>query len=105
MEKQTDDIVSSIQSLLKLLRNSQFDKEFIDVVVKIQSVVKDIIQTTSTSLKGEDEVIHLLEKSGNNLKHLCDLMMNETEKPSKQQLASASYEVAKYTKELVGLFD
>ena len=51
-----------------------------------------------------DVIIVSLAKSNHNLGELGDGMLGE-KKPSKQKLAAAAYEVAKYTKELVSLFD
>lgn len=124
LEKQTDLIVQAIQSLLYAMRQATFGQDFQDTINGITSIVSNLItacrktfrevpEASQYKVKGESVLKDLLN-SNDRLAMLGKSFMSgnmgggsggDDEKPSKQKLASASYEVAKYTKELVSLFD
>jgi hypothetical protein len=115
LEQQTDLIVQNIQKLLQAMRNSVFDQEFSDTVHGITSVVRNLINVSGTTLTKHSLPTEQKQRGGQVLKQLGDSSMRLDEmgremsasssRPSKQKLAAAAYEVAKFTKELVGLFD
>jgi hypothetical protein len=116
LEKQTDLIVHAIQTLLLSMKNSTFDASFHESVANITQIVNQLLTVCRGSLEDISDaapyrnrgfhVLGLLESSNVVLYKLREEMLREPSiKPSKQRIASASYEVAKYTKELVGLLD
>jgi hypothetical protein len=108
----TDKIVVSIQSLLYNLRESNsFDNEFLDIVSGITSIVDDIINESHDTLdnlsasdyKPDIENILLdLTNSNSKLDELGQKMISSPQsKSTKQQIASASYDIANYVKNLI----
>lgn len=107
--------MQAIQSLLLAMRKStEFGQDFQDIVDGITTVVYDIVdnsrKTIQTSqelpkdIKSEGElVIQDLEYATKNLEDLGFSMMEAPSKSLKQNMASVSYEIAKYTKEWVSL--
>eukprot|EP00158_Paraphelidium_tribonemae_P004503 Partr_v1_DN26791_c0_g1_i1_m8372 putative cell polarity protein len=110
LEQQTDLIVQNIQTLLQAMRQAEFGAEFRQTITNITNVVENLIHVSRSSLdqteyEAKSEVIiKNLADSNMRLSDMGDGMLSE-KKPSKQRLAGAAYEVAKYTKELVSLFD
>eukprot|EP00835_Amoeboradix_gromovi_P000076 NODE_1_length_95616_cov_0.657642.p76 type:complete len:115 gc:universal NODE_1_length_95616_cov_0.657642:53722-53378(-) len=112
----------NIQQLLSQMRTGTFGKDFrktvtdISVVVNnLCSVCEDVIvrspgyEQIKTGSKG---IVGDLQKSNVELSKLADDVVSaftkegatsETVRQLKQKLASSSYEIAKYTKELVNL--
>ena len=100
------------------MRQNQFNDEFQQTIIGITSVVTNLIAVSSPTLaesskmsKGQrergTEILDSLKGCNMKLSDLGSSMMesNSSQKPSKQKLATAAYEVAKYTKELVSLLD
>jgi len=103
----TDKIVVSIQSLLYNLREStSFDNDFLDNVNNITSIVDEIINESHDTLdslnaneyKPDIENILLdLTNSNSKLDELGQKMISQPQsKSTKQQIASASYDIANY---------
>jgi len=108
----TDKIVVSIQSLLYNLRQSStFDNEFLDIVNGITSIVDEIINESHDTLdslsaseyKPDIEDILLdLTNSNSKLDELGQKMISSPQsKSTKQQIASASYDIANFVKNLI----
>jgi hypothetical protein len=110
--------VQSIQSLLVAMRNSvDFGNDFLNIVKDITTIVDDIVYFTKKALEfntGLDEYVRNdgdailldLQDSGATLKAFGDDMVNgEESKVLKQKLATNSYDIAKFVKELVNLFE
>ncbi|ORY05325.1 hypothetical protein K493DRAFT_296531 [Basidiobolus meristosporus CBS 931.73] len=88
LEGQTDSIVQAIQALLQIIRSSRFGQELTTTIKNINDIVQDLASNSKMSkLQGE------FAKTTSDHKVL------------KQKLASASFEIAKFTKELVGLIE
>ncbi|KAG9306595.1 hypothetical protein G9A89_004792 [Geosiphon pyriformis] len=115
LEVQTETIVSAIQSLLSFIRNDSSSREINDSVNNITTIVSNVIAVcrnafTSSSgapyrAKGEI-VLKDLENSVDLLDEMRETITANyeefgTNKIFKQRLASASFQIAKFTKELV----
>ncbi|KAI8822407.1 uncharacterized protein EV422DRAFT_523906 [Fimicolochytrium jonesii] len=116
LEKQTDQIVQAIQSLLLAMRQStSFGQSFSDTVTSITTIVDNLVTVSRTTLakpaaaefQTRGEMI-LQDLSNSNVK-LDELGRNMLAMPQsktlKQKLASSSYEIAKYVKELISLIE
>ncbi|KAJ3329529.1 hypothetical protein HDU91_003837 [Kappamyces sp. JEL0680] len=107
LEKQTDLIVQSIQTLLSLLRAPSFDAdEFENTIESITSIVSALINASEAPLLNAridcEDILSQLQVSRDGLGELAMLMMREPgSKALKQQIASASYEIAKFVKSLI----
>ncbi|CAG8677002.1 13323_t:CDS:2, partial [Acaulospora colombiana] len=119
LERQTEAIVQAIQTLLAALRNQSYGKELTDNINTITTIVLNVIAVCRDSFgstsgapyraRGET-VLKELENSVEKLEEMRETITNDSEdflsnKASKQRLASASFEIAKFTKELVGLVE
>ncbi|KAJ3190530.1 component of the polarisome [Irineochytrium annulatum] len=117
LEKQTDLIVQAIQTLLYAMRNQTgaFGQEFKDTVSGITSIVENLVAVSRRTLstpsasafkqRGE-KILEDLSAANLNLEQLGVSMVNSPQsKTLKQRLASSSYEIAKYVKELIGLIE
>jgi hypothetical protein len=115
LEQQTDLIVQNIQTLLQAMRQNSFGPEFKETINNITTVVENLTSVSKDTLnesaldttqqqKGLG-ILKLLSESNSKLSDMGASMVSSTQKPSKQKLAAAAYEVAKFTKELVSLFD
>lgn len=116
LETQTETIVHNIQSLLTAMRSSNFNAQFLNIVQQITTTVTDLSKECQLSF---DHVQMLREYEGQvgvifNHLNQCNAKLNDLgnqivndpdSKLNRQKLASASYEVAKFTKELVCLLD
>lgn len=115
LEQQTDLIVQNIQVLLQAMRQSAFGRDFNETILGITSVVGNLVsasrdtlikpQTSAPTRQRGEQILFQLEESNKRLGDMGESMIQGQQKPSKQKLASAAYEVAKFTKELVSLFD
>ncbi|KNE58151.1 hypothetical protein AMAG_04966 [Allomyces macrogynus ATCC 38327] len=116
LEHQTDLIVQAIQALLQSMRTGSMDTEFQTTVATITTIVRQLTgacrgtfaqAATPTAVRERGmDVLYRLIASNRHLNDLGTAMVNDPSfTPSKQNLASAAYEVAKYTKELVSLLD
>jgi hypothetical protein len=96
--------------LLQEMRQPAFGAEFRQTIGNITTVVDNLIQVSKTSIQEKSlkdssgGIIENLSNSNSKLAEMGDGMLSD-KKPSKQKLAAAAYEVAKYTKELVSLFN
>ncbi len=114
LETQTDQIVKAIQALLFAMRQSTtYGQEFKETIHGITSIVDDITSKSRATfslpsavglkVQGED-VVAKLEASNRRLEELDDEMVDQPQsKTVKQKLASSSYEVARYVKDLISL--
>ncbi|KAG0261584.1 component of the polarisome [Mortierella polycephala] len=129
LETQTDMIVSSIQTLLTSLRSSSDSEDISDASDNITKVVDQVIRQTRMTLASSEAaaapqavelrsqgelVLEDLENSLDLLNEMKEQLEAEPElahsssaeaKSVKQKLASASFDIAKYTKELVSLIE
>ncbi|KAG0333843.1 component of the polarisome, partial [Podila horticola] len=129
LETQTESIVSSIQNLLTSLRSSSDHEDILDASDHITKIVDQVIRMTrltlgspqassapqATELRNQgDMVLEDLENSLDLLIEMKEQLEAEPElahsssadaKSVKQKLASASFDIAKYTKELVSLIE
>ncbi|KAF9946125.1 component of the polarisome [Mortierella alpina] len=129
LETQTGLIVSSIQTLLTSLRSSSDSEDISEASDNITKVVDQVIRQTrmtlsapdlvsapqATELRSQGEmVLEDLENSLDLLNEMKEQLEAEPElahsssaeaKSVKQKLASASFDIAKYTKELVSLIE
>ncbi|KAF9402435.1 component of the polarisome, partial [Podila epigama] len=129
LETQTGSIVSSIQNLLTSLRSSSDHEDILDASDHITKVVDEVVRMTrmtlgsasasaapqATELRNQGEmVLEDLENSLDLLVEMKEQLEAEPElahsnsadaKAVKQKLASASFDIAKYTKELVSLIE
>ncbi|KAJ3094223.1 component of the polarisome [Phlyctochytrium planicorne] len=115
LEKQTDSIVQAIQTLLYAMRNQTgaFGEDFKATVSGITGIVENLIGVSKRTLatpsatpfreKGE-KILEDLASANITLEQLGISMLNSPQsKTLKQRLASSSYEIAKYVKELISL--
>jgi hypothetical protein len=115
LEQQTDLIVQAIQTLLRSMRKSSYGTEFQDTVLEINDIVTNLVTISRKAfLSGSglrysesgEHILRDLTQSNNLLRDLGkNIGGNPSSKQLKQQLASASYELAKFTKELVSLIE
>ncbi|CAG8810962.1 45287_t:CDS:2 [Gigaspora margarita] len=119
LEQQTESIVQAIQTLLGSIRNGSYANDFSENIASIVTVVVNVISTCQNFLETSsgapyrsrgDPILKDLENGANKLGEMRETIVNDGEnfmanKVSKQRLASASFEIAKFTKELVGLFE
>jgi hypothetical protein len=115
LEQQTDLIVRNIQVLLQAMRTSNFGPEFQSTITGITTVVSNLIIVANESLQSPSatsvqksrglEILDQLNSCNTKLIALGEGITSGSMRPSKQKLAAAAYEVAKFTKELVSLFD
>ena len=121
--------MSSIQKLIGSLRTSSDADEILDASDKITKVVDQVIRTTRLTLATPDAVSSpqaaelrsqgemVLEDLENSLDLLNEMKEQVEAEPDmahgadpeakavKQKMASASFDIAKYTKELVSLIE
>lgn len=117
MKNETDTIVHTVQSLLSALRIPQPNEKIYSIIstlVKIVSTISELSKSTCAS------------PLGYNYSNACAPILNELESCSerlstmqtkyfgvgatanatvKRELAKEAYEIAKYTKELIHLFE
>ncbi|KAJ3290305.1 component of the polarisome [Borealophlyctis nickersoniae] len=116
LEKQTDMIVQAIQTLLYAMRQSTtFGQDFKDTVRGITDIVDNLVSVSRRTLakpsavefrtRGE-MILQDLANANQKLEELGVSMVNSPQSKSlKQRLASSSYEIAKYVKELISLIE
>ncbi|KAJ3074588.1 Peroxisome biosynthesis protein pex1 [Podochytrium sp. JEL0797] len=114
LEKQTDQIVQAIQSLLGLMRQSQtFGPEFTSTVTQIINIVSSICQVSAATMSKPSaagvrsrgtEILLDLKDANSKIGELGNaLVASPSSKALKQRIASSSYEIAKFVKELISL--
>ncbi|TPX71731.1 hypothetical protein SpCBS45565_g00893 [Spizellomyces sp. 'palustris'] len=116
LEKQTDQIVQAIQTLLIAMRQtSTLTPDFSATVSGITSIVDNLVTVSQSTLskpsalefrsRGEG-ILSDLSAANIRLEELGKSMVSEPgSKSLKQRLASSSYEIAKYVKELISLIE
>ncbi|CAG8485028.1 4490_t:CDS:10 [Diversispora eburnea] len=119
LERQTESIVQAIQTLLAAIRNQSHGNELTDNINTITTIVLNVIAVCQDSFNSPigtpyrtrgDTILKELGNSIDKLDEMRETISNNSEdflsnKISKQRLASASFEIAKFTKELVGLIE
>ncbi|CAI2167016.1 122_t:CDS:10 [Funneliformis geosporum] len=118
LEDQTEEIVQAIHSLLKTIRSEYCEgSDLTNNIDMITNIVVKVIQECQDSFKSpavelykerSNVILKELDENVNKLEEMKDLITRDSRdflsnKVSKQRLASASFEIAKFTKELVGL--
>lgn len=117
LEKQTDDIVHAIQILLQVMRSqtSNLSSDFIRTVHSITSIVDKLVEISTRTI--DTPAASQFRAKGKNIldrltfanRKLEELGQNITSMPNskslKQDLASASYDIAKHVKELISLIE
>ncbi|KAJ3241069.1 component of the polarisome [Chytriomyces hyalinus] len=116
LEKQTDLIVQAIQSLLNSMRQNQtFGPDFTATVSSISTIVTSIVQVSGITMskpsaagfrvRGLEILADLKESSGKIGELGANLVAQPSSKALKQRIASSSYEIAKFVKELISLIE
>ncbi|KAJ1554651.1 component of the polarisome [Nowakowskiella sp. JEL0078] len=129
LEKQTDQIVQAIQALLLAMRApisqsanpsqvQQDEMDFRDNVKGITVIVENLVSVSSDTLRNQASARNIQEKGEGILKKLEEANGNLIDlgksleishggqtKTVKQKLASSSYDIAKYVKELISLIE
>ncbi|KAI7905497.1 uncharacterized protein BX663DRAFT_499944 [Cokeromyces recurvatus] len=116
LKMETDHIVSSVQNLLNALRTN--DSNLFEIITSIINIVANIIQTSrKTFLNGPgleykdqgNAILSDLEKCNGKIIHIRDTSFTQSPENAnsiaKRNLAQESYEIAKYTKELINMLD
>ncbi|KAI8089158.1 uncharacterized protein BX664DRAFT_262560 [Halteromyces radiatus] len=115
LKKETDRIVTSIQSLLAALRSSQKMDEVYGIITSIGDVVTLVLDMSrSTFMTGAglryrqkgDVILTDLQQCRDKLIQIRNRSFTQPETASsvaKRDLAKESYEIAKFIKELIGL--
>ncbi|RGB39043.1 hypothetical protein C1646_664967 [Rhizophagus diaphanus] len=120
LERQTEAIVHAIHTLLQAIRGGatySTSSDLTDNINTITSIVLTVIKVCQDSFKSSagaiyrtrgDIILKELENNVDKLEEMNDLIAKDStdfmsNKTSKQRLAGASFEIAKFTKELVGL--
>ena len=113
MEQQTDTIVASIQDLLNAMRQpGPYDKSFLEIVKEITIVVEAVVRESKTALSGTDVsnsagvILGDLTSVSSQLSNFGrEMVETAPTKNLKQKMASSSYEIAKFVKELLNLLE
>ncbi|RIA81436.1 hypothetical protein C1645_837032 [Glomus cerebriforme] len=119
LERQTEAIVQAIHTLLQAIRGATYNTggDLTDNINTITTIVLTVIAVCRDSFKSSagasyrtrgDVILKELENNVDKLDEMKDLIARDSmdfmsNKISKQRLASASFEIAKFTKELVSL--
>jgi hypothetical protein len=119
LERQTEAIVQAIHTLLQVIRGATYSGsgDLNDNINTITTIVLTVISVCYDSFKSSagssyqtrgDVILKELENNVDKLDEIKDLIARDStdfmsNKNSKQRLASASFEIAKFTKELVSL--
>ncbi|KAI8977322.1 hypothetical protein BDF20DRAFT_559339 [Mycotypha africana] len=128
LKTETEEIVSSVQSLLIALRSNENQQHLYEIITSITQTVSDIVQTAKHTLNGKavtlteelqhqgqiilndlyrcnEKIIHIRDTSFKN-----DLATDAEQGATinsmvKRNLAQEAYEIAKFTKDLIGLLE
>ncbi|KAI9247869.1 hypothetical protein BY458DRAFT_526835 [Sporodiniella umbellata] len=116
LKKETDHIVASVQSLLSALRSN--DKNLFEIITSTVNIVSHIVSTSRTTFASDEgrkykehgtDVLNDLEVCNNKIIHIRDSSFANNQgfsnATAKRSLAQESYEIAKYTKELINMLD
>ncbi|KAJ3098420.1 component of the polarisome [Phlyctochytrium planicorne] len=115
LEKQTDQIVQAIQTLLHSMRQSANGEEFRDIIAGITRTVNEVIRESDrcTMEVGSDDlrdrtkpVLDDLTAASHKLDDLGYSILEQPQsKTLKQRIASSSYDIAKFVKELISIIE
>uniref|UniRef100_A0A1D1XK04 Uncharacterized protein C3G9.05 n=1 Tax=Anthurium amnicola TaxID=1678845 RepID=A0A1D1XK04_9ARAE len=119
LERQTEAIVQAIHTLLQVIRGTTYStsSDLTDNINTITTIVLTVISVCHDSFNSPvgksyrtrgDIILKELENNVEKLEEMKDLIARDStdfmsNKISKQRLASASFDIAKFTKELVSL--
>ncbi|KAL9544193.1 hypothetical protein MBANPS3_007742 [Mucor bainieri] len=116
LKTETDHIVSSVQNLLGALRSS--DGNLYDIITSIVKIVSNIIQVSQKAFssgeglkyrKQGSTIIGDLDRCNSKIIQIRDTSFIQSPENAnaiaKRNLAQESYEIAKYTKELINMLD
>ncbi|ORE10337.1 hypothetical protein BCV72DRAFT_221648 [Rhizopus microsporus var. microsporus] len=114
LKKETDQIVASVQNLLSALRSN--DKGLFNIITSIINIVSNIINVSEKTLTYHDKykargttILKDLKKCNDKIVNVRDTSFsNSNQVPNtiaKRNLAQESYDIAKYTKELINMLD
>ncbi|CAM0141443.1 unnamed protein product [Umbelopsis sp. WA50703] len=116
LKKQTDQIVQTIQQLLSSLRTPSRSDEIAPIITSIITVVNNVTTVSKSSFttpsgqqfkKDGEMILKDLQETRSKLAALRDghFIQNPLDAPAnaKKDLAKESYEVAKFTRELLGI--
>ncbi|KAJ3102582.1 component of the polarisome [Phlyctochytrium bullatum] len=115
LERQTDQIVQSIQTLLHSMRQSANGEEFRDIIGGITRTVDEVIRESDRSSVElnipdlRDRIKPVLDDLFAANQKLGDLGYSIIDQPQsktlKQRIASSSYDIAKFVKELISIIE
>ncbi|GAB5586666.1 component of the polarisome [Umbelopsis nana] len=116
LKRQTDQIVQTIQQLLSALRTPSRSEEIAPIITTIVTVVANVVTVSKSSFttpagmqfkKDGEMILQDLQGTRSKLMTLRDghFVKNPLDAPAnaKKDLAKESYEVAKFTRELLGI--
>lgn len=116
MKTETDHIVSSVQNLLSALRSS--DGNLYEIITSIVNIVSNIVGLSKSTfsvgegLKYRNQggvILDDLDRCNNKIIQIRDTAFTKSPEAAnaiaKRNLAQESYEIAKYTKELINMLD
>jgi Mg2+ and Co2+ transporter CorA len=116
LKTETDHIVSSVQNLLSALRSS--DGNLYKIITSIVDIVSNIVRVSkSTFSMGEglkyrnqgSVILNDLGRCNEKIVQIRDSSFSKSPENAnaiaKRNLAQESYEIAKYTKELINMLD
>jgi hypothetical protein len=116
LKRQTDQIVQTIQQLLSALRSPSRSEEIAPIITTIVTVVANVVTVSKSSFttpagmqfkKDGEMILQDLQGTRSKLMTLRDghFVKNPLDAPAnaKKDLAKESYEVAKFTRELLGI--
>lgn len=118
LEQQTEAIVQSIQSLLSAIRSGSFGPTLSTNLTQIITIVTRVVAVTRENFSNPSSKAAAIKSRGDailqDLEASCERLSQEMQrqeddrelsKASKQKMASASFDIARYLKELVQLFE
>lgn len=116
MKRQTDQVVQTIQQLLAALRTPSRCEEVAPIITSIVTIVGNVSTVSKSSFntpagsqfrKDGDVILQDMQSTRSKLVSLRDnyFTKNPLDAPAnaKKDLAKESYEVAKFTRELLGI--
>ncbi|KAI8370242.1 hypothetical protein BD560DRAFT_396821 [Blakeslea trispora] len=116
LKAETDHIVSSVQNLLNALRSS--DSSLYNIITSIIDIVSNIVHTSKITFSNGEGVryknqghviLNDLDNCNSKIIRIRDTSFSNSPQNAnaiaKRNLAQESYEIAKYTKELIGMLD
>ncbi|KAF7727058.1 component of the polarisome [Apophysomyces ossiformis] len=118
LKTETDHIVQTIQNLLSALRSPGQITEVSDIIVSIVNIVSNVVEVSRSTFSGGaglqyrkkgDLVLADLLTCKDKLLQIRDSSFAQSPErasaAAKRDLAKESYEIAKYTKELINIFE